>query len=249
MARKRRLPLEILLDHAIAVFWDHGYRATSMDMLTNALRVAKPSIYANFGNKKALYLKALEDNHNRFMARVSHDLQKSGSALESLNKLISELMAPNRAHCRRGSLATNSALELADVDPEIRACLNKAFNDLLELFAHAIARGQQQGEIRNNFPASALAHFIFSSVQGIRIMEKTGGEMPHWDEITRLTLSALVLPTATSHYSAPQLFMEPGTAAGSDPRPARISQHRPVYDSQRDDPTGGMCASHVQQPS
>src|ERR1700722_14509117 len=55
----RKIEKQVALDRALTLFWDHGYRGTSMDMLTTAVGVEKPSIYASFGSKNKLYLTAL----------------------------------------------------------------------------------------------------------------------------------------------------------------------------------------------
>jgi TetR/AcrR family transcriptional regulator, transcriptional repressor for nem operon len=190
----RKISRETSLERSITVFWDHGYRGTSMEMLTDALGVAKPSIYANFGSKKALFREVLENYRAAWIGRISHELQTCRSAREGLSQLMRQLMAPDHGECRRGCMVTNAALEMAHLDPDLSACVDKTFSDLLGLFAEAIGRGQQEGEIRTDLPAASLARFIVSSFQGVRVLEKTGLETDHWLDSVRLVMSVLDPP-------------------------------------------------------
>lgn len=187
----RKISREDALDRAITQFWDYGYRGTSMEMLTQALGVEKPSIYSNFGSKKDLFLEALDSYRVMLKLRMSATLARGANAREGLEHLITEMMTPSNAVMRRGCLATNSALEIADLDPEIRSRIRDTFNDVLELFTQAIRQGQQEGDIRDDRSAGALAHFLFTCFGGVRILEKTSIETPHWSEAARLAFSVL----------------------------------------------------------
>jgi AcrR family transcriptional regulator len=51
-----QLARQQILEH----FWEHGYAAASLDDLSSATGMARPSLYATFGNKESMYLSALE---------------------------------------------------------------------------------------------------------------------------------------------------------------------------------------------
>lgn len=193
----RKISREESLDRAITLFWDNGFRGTSMDMLTSALGVEKPSIYSNFGSKKDLYLEALDHYRAMLMSRIKTSLERGANAREALHLLMVELMAPNNARIRRGCLATNSALEMAEVDPEISVRIKQTFDDLFGLMTQTVRRGQRDGSIRDDRPAGALAQFLVSCFEGVRVLEKTSAELPHWQETARLALAVLDPPGTT----------------------------------------------------
>jgi len=58
--RPRTFDADKALDSALELFWRHGYEGTSLAMLTQAMGINVPSLYAAFGNKEALFMKALE---------------------------------------------------------------------------------------------------------------------------------------------------------------------------------------------
>lgn len=212
----------------MTMFWDHGFRGTSMEMLTEALGVEKPSIYANFGSKKELYLEALARYQSMLMARVTNDLQSGGSAREGLNQLISNLLAPNHAQIRRGCMAANSTLEMADQDPDIQARVKETFRELLAAITQAIRRGQQEGDIRIDRSAGALAQFIVSCFGGSRVLEKTSVETPHWAETVRLALSVLDPPANTSRPTPARSSRRRGAISPKSQQAARRKAHDPV---------------------
>jgi len=76
----RKIEKQVALDRALTVFWDHEYRGTSMDMLTERLGVEKPSIYASFGSKHKLYLNALGHYRVWLIASVRHIVSAAPSA-------------------------------------------------------------------------------------------------------------------------------------------------------------------------
>lgn len=214
MPRPRTISREHSLDRAITVFWNHGYRATTMEMLADALGVAKPSVYAIFGSKKQLFRDALARYHEMFMARLSNDLEKGSSLRDGLNKLMCELMAPSKAGTRRGCLASNMAMEMAVLDSDIEVLVNEFFQDMHGLLTRAIRHGQETGEIRKDRPAAELAQFLLSSVEGVRVLEKTDAELSHWTEAACLTLSVLDRAMVTRDRPSPSESTRVPTSAG-----------------------------------
>jgi AcrR family transcriptional regulator len=60
MGRPRSFHIDRALDRALVVFWRKGYEGASLSDLTKALGVNRPSLYAAFGDKEALFRKALD---------------------------------------------------------------------------------------------------------------------------------------------------------------------------------------------
>ncbi len=58
--RPRAYNPEAAIQQALDIFWHQGYSAASLDGIANAAGMNRPSLYAAFGNKHALYIKALE---------------------------------------------------------------------------------------------------------------------------------------------------------------------------------------------
>ena len=134
----RKIEKQVALDRALTVFWDHGYRGTSMDMLTERLGVEKPSIYASFGSKHKLYLSALGHYREWLIGSVRHIVSAAPSARAGVDQAVRMMMLRRSAKSRKGCFATNATLEVADHDPLVRQEVRKTFAELVEVFSHAL---------------------------------------------------------------------------------------------------------------
>jgi len=113
------------LERAIAVFWEHGYDATSISLLTAALGVGAPSLYAAFGDKRTLFTEALDRYMRTYAAFTSRALAEEPRARDAVARLLREAAAaytrPDRPHgCLLISAATNCSPQSADVAARLR---------------------------------------------------------------------------------------------------------------------------------
>src|SRR3954452_12779539 len=82
--RPRAYDPDEALAKAMGAFWDHGYAATSLDDISAATGMNRPSLYAAFGDKQAIYLKAIE--HYRAGPAVKKALSAGGSLRDALSR-------------------------------------------------------------------------------------------------------------------------------------------------------------------
>ncbi|MBA4286045.1 MAG: hypothetical protein C0434_11000 [Xanthomonadaceae bacterium] len=192
----RKIEREEALDRALTLFWDHGYRGTSMEMLTTTLGVEKPSVYASFGSKQQLYLEALDQYRQLVIDTVQASLNDAPSARAGLDRTVRRMMARGGRSERKGCFATNSALERADNDPEVQAIIRETFAQLTTVFRKAVQRGQAEGSVRGDRSAELLAHYLVNGIEGARILERTKASNRVMGEAAVLTLSILDPPAA-----------------------------------------------------
>lgn len=170
---RKLIPAEAL-SKAIELFWENGYSATSMKMLTDALGVEKPSIYAAFGSKRNLFLSALQQYRADLLVRVRNALERSDSPLQDLDRLVRIMMTSMYLKdMRSGCLIANSALELADRDPEVAGHVSSMLEEMRAAFEVSISKAQQKGEISSSAPAGVLADFLVNAIEGVRVLEKS----------------------------------------------------------------------------
>src|SRR6204780_3513984 len=88
MARPREFDRNAAVQRAMSVFWRKGYAATSTDDLMRAMDIGRQSMYDTFGDKRALFLKALEVYVTESVRSTSVELQTPGSPLASIRRAL-----------------------------------------------------------------------------------------------------------------------------------------------------------------
>lgn len=82
--RPRQFEIEDALDKAILVFWQKGYRGASLDDLTAAMDIKRPSLYAAFDDKESLFLAAIDRYRDVFLAPPTGKLMAASSLRQGL---------------------------------------------------------------------------------------------------------------------------------------------------------------------
>ena len=121
MARPRSFDPDEALDLARDVFWRKGFQGTSLDDITAATGLAKPSLYAAFGDKNALFLKVLDRYHERIVANAERILNEGPSARDAIERWLTGFV-PFCSGVRgsRGCLSINTAADGAFEQKEVR---------------------------------------------------------------------------------------------------------------------------------
>lgn len=177
MARPRKFDIDQVLDNAMNAFWSKGYEATSMADLMTAMDLNKGSIYQAFGDKHALFIKALErytDNTHAYFKKV---FATSKTAYEGMKIFLTEALVgyATGQPIRRGCFAVNSLVELGPHDPQAKAILVRQTERIEKLLKQQIQRGQEAGEFRTDIDAEALAIQVNIMLSGIMADCKAGG--------------------------------------------------------------------------
>src|SRR5258708_11103034 len=95
MARPKEFDLERALHRAISAFSQKGFAATSTDELMRAMEVGRQSMYDTFGDKRALFLKALEVYVSENVRAMNVELRAPGSSLAAIRSALVHLLVPN----------------------------------------------------------------------------------------------------------------------------------------------------------
>ena len=190
MARPKEFDEERALTAALAVFWEKGYEATSVQDLTARMGIQKASLYNTFGDKHALFVRALTAYQGEICEWYRAALERPGSVRQALADLLREMTGPPETGCR-GCLCVNSAVELAPHDPVIARLLRRHNETLEELFRRALERGRRSGELPATLDVGATARFLLSVIAGLSVARKAGTRPERLADIVRVALSVL----------------------------------------------------------
>jgi AcrR family transcriptional regulator len=177
-AKPRGRPLafnqEDALNKALNVFWSRGYEGTSMTELTAALGINKPSIYAAFGNKEALFRKALARYRAGPIAFVGEAMkaptarQAAESLLTKAVDFFSDKSKPNGCMIVQGALTCGQSS--STIQQELIAYRGNFETTLINRFELAKA----QGDLSSDVSSKQLAKYIATIHQGMSVQATSG---------------------------------------------------------------------------
>ena len=178
MARTKEFDPDAALQSALELFWRRGYEATSMADLVEHLGIGRASIYATFGSKHQLYLKAMDRYTEMRNAPLLAELSQPGPALPAVRAMVRRFAAEAASPEKRtsGCFITNTAAELAPHDPAAARRVEISWEHVETLLHSALVRAQAQGELPEDHDPRALARMLFVLLQGLRIVGKASND-------------------------------------------------------------------------
>ncbi|AZQ34586.1 TetR/AcrR family transcriptional regulator [Streptomyces cyaneochromogenes] len=178
MARTKEFDPEAALQAALELFWQRGYEATSMSDLVEHLGIGRASIYATFGNKHELYLKALERYDRAGLPPIVRELSQPGPALSAVRALVRRYAteASDERLRLNGCMVTNAAAELAPHDPAAARSVERNWDQLETVLHSTLVRAQAQGELPAGRDPLTLARLLLVLLQGLRVVGKASSD-------------------------------------------------------------------------
>jgi TetR/AcrR family transcriptional repressor of nem operon len=192
MPRQKEFDREAALDRAMGAFWTKGYAATSVEDLVAHMGIQRGSLYATFGDKRSLFLSAL-DRYQRVVTReLIEALEGPGPGLEAIRRFFRLRVERSLDRSRpAGCLVTNSAVELFRRDRGAAARVGVSLAGLEAAFRRALERAVARGELAATRDVRALARFLTSSAQGLSVMAKAYPERAVLEDVVAVVLATL----------------------------------------------------------
>lgn len=188
MARPREFDADDALERATQVFWKRGFEQTSLDHLCAATGLGRSSLYAAFGDKRALYLAALARYEQRSVERIAKAFERRPlrQGLEAfLAGLIDDIVAgPGRSGCFLG----NCAAELARLDATAAARVRRSLARIEAAFRQVL-----EGRLPRGADLDALARFLTAGIQGLRLVGKANPGRAALEDIASVMVRCLNL--------------------------------------------------------
>lgn len=195
MARPKAFDETVALEAAMGCFWEHGYSATSVRDLTERMGIAGPSLYNAFGDKRALFVRALEHYCEVLTRERIERLQSSAPAERRIPLFLGEIVDKScEDKQRRGCFLINSAIEVAPHDPELALIINAHLAEVRAFFARSLEAAQAAGQLPFALDVEAGADHLMAVLLGIRVLARTGAERSVLESIVAGALTPMGLP-------------------------------------------------------
>lgn len=190
----RGRPREFCVDHALAqalrIFWQKGYEGTSLTDLTEAMGITRPSLYAAFGNKEALFRKALDLYEREKLAYIRNALEQPTA--RKLAETMLRGAVDNVASCDgpHGCLGVITSVACGPESQSVREEVVKRGEAGKLALIERFARAKADGDLPAHIDPEGLMRVLVAMLQGISVQANQGATR---EDLDRLVESGLAL--------------------------------------------------------
>jgi AcrR family transcriptional regulator len=190
--RPRTFDRDAALAAAMRLFWARGYEATSLNELTEAMGIRPGSLYAAFGDKKALFKEAVQAYARTPVgAFVGAALREEPTAYRAVARILREAATiyPDPSH-PAGCLTISAATNVTVQDADIEAFLRNLRNANLAVLCDRLRTARQEGELPADADPHALAGYFAVVIQGMSQRARDGADAAELAQIAETALIA-----------------------------------------------------------
>ncbi|WP_315744314.1 MULTISPECIES: TetR/AcrR family transcriptional regulator [unclassified Bradyrhizobium] len=191
VGRPRTFDCDVALDHAMEVFWRHGYEGATIAQLTEAMGINPPSLYAAFGSKEGL-LKAALDRYTERRAAWMEEVLSAPTAREVAERMLmgvaeKQTDPANPPGCLlvQGGIACGTGS--ASVPFELAA--RRAQNE--EQLRVRFARAKEEGDLKSSADPAALARYVSAVSVGMGVMASSGADREALAQVAAVAIKAI----------------------------------------------------------
>ncbi len=191
MGRNFEFNREETLNRAMQVFWQKGYKATSIKDLIDEMGIQPGSIYNTFGDKHSLFIEVIRHYGEVVTTNALKSLEQEGSPLQNLRNFFNEIITrPNDKKCK-GCLIVNTVVELAPHDNETSDILRQIMQKIELSFYNCLKKAQEQREIPENKDIKALSRYFASSTHGLLVTGKSNASRYEMQDVVKIIFDSL----------------------------------------------------------
>ena len=173
--RPRAYQPDVALGKALDLFRKDGFAATSLDDLSAATGMNRPSLYGAFGDKRELYIKSYQryrDDARALMVNIFRDEMPIRKRLERIYAVALDIYLSGESP--RGCFTVMTAASEAVFDPEIRSMVLDGFLELDKAFASCFRLARENGELARSADPIALSQLASATIHTIAIRARAG---------------------------------------------------------------------------
>lgn len=187
MARNKEFDRDGALAAAIDVFREHGFEGTSTEMLVQAMRIGRQSLYDTYGDKWQLYCLAVERYSNMETKAHIEALRGQSRAIDGLRAMLERVVGQAATAC----LGVGSICEFGQTRDELNALRQTAGLRLTAAVEERIRVAQAEGDLDPAIAAREMASFILANIAGIRVSARGGARPEELNALGAMVLRAV----------------------------------------------------------
>jgi AcrR family transcriptional regulator len=186
-------PREFCVDQALAaalgVFWSKGYDGASMADLTEAMGITKPSLYAAFGNKEALFHKAL-DLYEAEKLQYTREALKQPTARAVAEHFMRGAIEAQTGSCDpKGCLSVISATACSGEATSIKADVIKRRKSSQAALVERFEQAKRDGDLPAHIDVDGLTAYLFAILQGMAVQAGSGASREDLERVVNTSLA------------------------------------------------------------
>ncbi len=177
---------------AMMLFNEKGYAACSVQNLLDTMGLNRGSLYATFGDKRALYIEALDLYEQLFVNELEKFLLAGESPIQNIHSFFDiAFLGLVDEQLRAGCFFVNTIVEMTDIDQELVETAGLKLGRMEAAMEKTLRRAREMGELSADKDPVAISRFLASTIKGLRITCKETQDKEHIASIINTALSIL----------------------------------------------------------
>ena len=175
MPRSKAYSEDIVLTRAMQVFWNHGYKATSVRLLEKEMGINQFSIYSSFSNKKKLFIESIRKYREHVKKNVYYSLLQKDVGLAELKVFLQSYAQGLNAGdgTKKGCLVVNTAAEVGNKDSDIAHEISRYYDFIRDMLKTVLLNAVAKGEVPPDTDVEKQSSFFLGIMQGLSVATKT----------------------------------------------------------------------------
>ncbi|HWB20423.1 MAG TPA: TetR/AcrR family transcriptional regulator [Phycisphaerales bacterium] len=190
VGRPRQFDVDEALEKAMSVFWRKGYEGASMPELTKAMGINRPSLYAAFGNKQALFRKAIARYTAGPACYVREALELS-TAKKVIQRLFAgEILMMTEGKNPKGCLVVQGALACSESAKDIQQELADMRARTETALRERLIRAKREGDLPRGASPAEMSKYVMTVMHGMAVQAASGASRRELEAVADMAIRA-----------------------------------------------------------
>lgn len=186
--RPREFDAQVALAAALRVFWTKGYEGASLTDLTEAMGITRPSLYAAYGNKEALFKQAFDLYEAEKLAYVAAALNAPTARGVAENLLYGAIDTVTGGECR-GCMGVIAAVACQSAEPSLRDDIERRTESARKAMIERMQRAIDEGDFTVPTDAEGITRYVIALLQGMSVQAGGGAKREELQQVAQAALA------------------------------------------------------------